>query len=159
MWCWPRSGSRISVVTATVLAIIAIVLSGASLIWQMVTWSRSGAVVGVTVAQSFPTYGADIGDPHVTVTAANQGRSAVTVQSWGLRLADGRSLAILDYAPWSATTPYRLEAGDSASWYVETTVIRDACARDGVRYQDLIGYVTLGDGRRIQAKQPGIGWK
>ena len=93
------------------LSITAIIVSGASIGWQMLTWHRSGPVVTVTARQTMPTYGDRVGDPHVQITAANKGRSPVTVQSWGLKLPDDRHLAILERAPWSAGCPYRLEPG------------------------------------------------
>jgi hypothetical protein len=143
---------------ADILSITAIVLAGASLAWQVVTWRQSGAVVNVTVRTAMPTYGDQVGEPHVQVTAANKGRSAVTVNNWGLKLPDDRHMAITEPVPWSAPLPHRLEPGASASWYVLTKAITESCEHQGVRYQDLIAYVDLGDGRTIDAKTPGIGW-
>jgi hypothetical protein len=148
---------------ADILSITAIILGGASLGWQVLTWRQSGPVVVVTATQAFPTYGhgasSSIGDPHVDVSAQNKGRSPVTVKNWGLKLADGRNMAILEPASWSAKLPYRLEPGDSASWYADTESVKRSCAANGIRYQDLIAYVSLGDGRTVQAKHSGIGWK
>jgi hypothetical protein len=144
---------------AEILSITAIVVSGASLGWQVLTWRQSGAVVKVTATQAIPTYDHGIGNPHVQITAANKGRSAVSVQSWGLKLPDDRHLAILEWAPWSASCPHRLEAGAAASWYVLTEAITESSKHNGVRYQDLIAYVSLGDGRTIDARKSGIGWE
>jgi hypothetical protein len=82
----------------------------------------------------------------------------VTVKSWGLRLSDGRIMAVLEHANWSAPLPHRLEPGADASWFIETKVVTDAAEHYGVRYQDLIAYVSLGDGRTIDARKAGIGW-
>ncbi|HUY46489.1 MAG TPA: hypothetical protein VMV92_12265 [Streptosporangiaceae bacterium] len=60
---------------------------------------------------------------------------------------------------WSAALPCRLEPGADASWYVETKAVRESCAANGIRYQDLIAYVSLADGQTIEARKPGIGWK
>jgi hypothetical protein len=143
---------------ADILSITAIVVAGASLMWQIVTWRQSGPVVTVRARTAMPTYGDRVGDPHVHVTAANTGRSPVTVKNWGLRLPDDRHMMITEQESWSASLPYRLEPGADASWFVPTRAIVDACERQGVRYQDLIAYVDLGDGRTIDAKAPGIGW-
>lgn len=143
---------------AYVLSITAIVLSGASLSWQILTWRQSGAVVTVTARTAMPTYGAEVGDPHLQITAANKGRSPVTVNSLGLKLPDGRHLAIMEWAPWSASIPHRLEPGADASWYVLTKAITESSTHNGIRYQDLIAYVSLGDGRTVDARDPGIGW-
>jgi len=54
--------------------------------------------------------------------------------------------------------PHRLEPGADASWYAPTEAITGACEQVNVRYQDLIAYVDLGDGRTVNAQSPGIGW-
>lgn len=144
---------------ADILSVTAIVLSASALGWQVITWRRSGAVVSVTTGTAARTYGDRVGDPHVDITASNKGRSAVTVSSWGLKHPDGRKMAIFQHAPWSASTPHRLGPGESASWYVLTEAVVGSCAEQGIRYQDLIAWVRLGDGREITARRPGIGWK
>ncbi len=144
---------------ADILSITAIVLSGASLGWQMLSWRRGGAIVTVTATTAIPAYGPTLGEPHVEVTAVNTGRSPVTVNSWGLKLADGRKMAILESASWSASLPHRLEPGASASWCVETRAVTESAGHNGIRYQDLIAYLTLGNGRTVEAREPGIGWK
>ena len=82
----------------------------------------------------------------------------MSVTNWGLKLTDDRSLAIVESASWSAGIPHRLEPGANASWYVLTRAITESCEHNGIRYQDLIAYVSLGDGRTIEARKPGIGW-
>lgn len=129
---------------ADILSIVAIVLSVASFGWQVHTWYQSGAVVEVTALQSLPVYGPrGAGDWHVSITAINKGRSPVTVKMAGLKLPDGRQMAIMEYSPWSAGFSHRLEPGADASWYVDTDVIKRSCAGEGVRHQDMIAYVTL----------------
>jgi len=66
-------------VTTLVIAIIGAVTGLGSLAWQVVTWGQGGPVVAVTARQSFPAFGAHLGDPHMSVTASNSGRSPVTV--------------------------------------------------------------------------------
>jgi hypothetical protein len=145
-----------------ILSITAIVISCVSLAWQVVTWRQSGPVITVTVSQAMPTYGpgmgTSVGEPHVCVTAANSGRSPITVKNWGLKLADGRTLAMRGTS-WSAALPCRLEPGADASWYVETKSVTESCAANGIRYQDLLAYVSLADGQTIKAREPGIRWK
>jgi hypothetical protein len=147
---------------ADILSITAIVISCLSLAWQVVAWVGSGPVIRVTVSQALPTYGpgmgTSVGEPHVCVTAANSGRSPITIKNWGLKLPDGRTLAILG-KPWSAVLPCRLDPGADASWYAETKSVTDSCAANGIRYQDLFAYVSLADGRTIKARKPGINWK
>jgi hypothetical protein len=145
-------------VLANILSITAIVLSVVSIAWQVKTWRESGPVVQVTANQAFLTYGPEISDPHVDVTATNKGRAPITVKSWGLELPGGQHMAMLEYSRMSASLPHRLEPGADASWYVETKTVTEKCASEGVRYQDLTAYVTLGDGRTVKARRRGIGW-
>jgi len=86
---------------AVSLSIIAIVMSAASLGWQVITWQKGGPVVDVTVSTSMPTYGDRVGDPHVTVTAMYTGRSPVTVNGWGLRCPDGQNMVMINNLAWS----------------------------------------------------------
>lgn len=141
-------------------SLIAIVLSVAALGFQVRTWRQSGPIVEVTACQGLPvTPGAGAGDWHLNVTAINKGRSPVTVNNFGLKLPDKRQMAILQRAPWSASLPHRLEPGSSAAWYIDTEAIKQSCAAEGVRHQDLTAFVTLGDGRTIDAPRAGIGLK
>jgi hypothetical protein len=80
---------------STALSIIAIVLSVTSLGWQVISWKLSGPVVKITANQALPTYGPELGDPHVCVTARNQGRAPVTVNGWGLRFPDEQKMAMI----------------------------------------------------------------
>jgi hypothetical protein len=145
-------------VLATVLAIVAIVLSGASLGWQMLTWRQAGAVVTVIARQSFPA-GSDDGEPYVEILARNKGRSAVTVNHWGLMHPNGGRMGFGAAAPWSASCPHRLEPGASDSWFVPTEHVVRECRNRGLRPGDLLAWVGLGDGRQITAANSGIGWK
>jgi hypothetical protein len=146
-------------VTTLVIAIIGAVTGIGSLAWQVVTFRQSGPVVTVTATQAMPTYGAEVGDPHVDVTARNTGRSPVTVTGWGLRFPDGQGMIFPNALRWSTSLPHRLEPGANASWYWPTEEVKRASAERGVRYQDLTAYVNLADGRTINAKRRGIGWK
>ncbi len=144
-------------VTALILGIVGAVTGVAALAWQVITWRESGAIVAVTALQAFPTYGDRAGDPHVNVTARNTGRSPVTVNGWGLRLPDGRTMVVPNPAPWSSPVPHRLEPGGDGSWYLPTAEVARFCAEHGVRQQDMIAFVNLADGRSTNAKERGIG--
>jgi len=50
---------------AIVISIVALVVSAASLTWQVVSWKRSGPVVRVTANQSLPIFDHGPGDAHV----------------------------------------------------------------------------------------------
>lgn len=129
---------------ATILSIVAVVLSATSIGWQVVAFRRSGPVVGVTATQALPTYGPEMGDWHVNVTARNSGRSPVTVTGWGLRFPDGQAMFMTENLSWSTALPYRLEQGASGSWYIPTGDVRKTCAAQGVKHQDMTAFVSRG---------------
>jgi len=138
------------------LSIVVMLLAAAWLGWQVATWRKT---VEVTATTSFPTYGARLGDPHVTVTALNTGKSPVTVSRWGLRFPDGQVIVLINDLPWSAPLPHRLDHSADGKWYIPTEDVKKQSKTHGVRYQDLTAYVELADGRTIDARQRGIGWK
>jgi hypothetical protein len=145
---------------ANTLSIIAIVLSVAAFGFQVRTWRQSGPVVDVTAFQSLPVGPGTAGEWHLAITAINKGRSPVTVKTFGLKLPDRRHMAIMQWAPFSASLPHRLEPGSDATWYIDTDAIKESCAAEGVRHQDLTAFVSLGDGRTIDARRgSGIGLK
>ncbi len=144
-------------VTTLVIAIIGAITGLGSLAWQVVTWGQSGPVVAVTARQSFPTYGDHVGDPHMSVTASNTGRSPVTVKGWGLRMPDGQTMVMPCNLSWSASLPHRLEPGADASWYMPTAEVQKFCAEHGIRHQDMTAFVNLADGGTINARECGIG--
>jgi hypothetical protein len=145
------------VIAGLILGIIGAITGVAALAWQIITWRQSGAVVAVTAHQAFPAYGDQLGEPHVNVSARNSGRSLVTVNGWGLRLPNGRTMVNLNPVLWSSPLPHRLEPGADGSWYMPTHEIARFCAEHGVRQQGMIAFVNLADGRTISAKERGIG--
>jgi hypothetical protein len=143
-------------VTSFILGIVGTVTGIGALVWQVITWKRSGPVVTVTAMQALPTYGDRVGDPLTCVTARNSGRAPVTVSSWGLRFPDGQVMFIRQAFAGSDALPYRLEAGASGSWSVETTAVAETCKAHGVDYADLTAYVNLANGQSVDAKRKGI---
>ncbi len=143
-------------VAALVLGIVGAVTGVAALAWQVITWTKSGAVVKVTANQAFLASGGPA-EQFLNVTARNTGRSPVTVKGWGLRFPDGRVLVFPNPAPWSSSPSHRLEQGSEGSWYAPTAEVARACAEHGVRQQDMTAFVKLEDGRTITARERGIG--
>lgn len=143
-------------VAALVLGIVGAVTGVAALAWQVITWTKSGAVVRVTAAQAFVALGGS-SEQFLNVTARNTGRSPVTVKAWGLQFPDGRTLAFLKPAPWSSPLPHRLEPGAEGDWYALTAEVARSCAEYRVRQQDMTAFVNLADGRTIIARERGIG--
>jgi len=142
---------------AIVISIVALVVSAASLAWQVASWKRSGPVVKVTAAQLLPVFDHGPGDWHIAVTARNSGRAPVTVTGWGLRFPDGQTYTMLVNLPWSTPLDHRLDAGTEGSWMIATEDVKRECAARGIRYQDLTAFVRLGNGRTVDARERGIG--
>jgi hypothetical protein len=113
---------------ADVLAIIAVVLSAGSLGAQVGSFVLSGAVVRVTgslsYAGTFTLPGEDEKEEQlskrITVTAANKGRSPVTVNSIGFGSRRGFRLISQIYVQpeRSQSIPFRLEPGSDATWEI-----------------------------------------
>jgi hypothetical protein len=143
-------------VVSLILGVVGTVTGIGALAWQMMTWRRSGAVVTVEANQAFPTYEDHLGEPHTSVTARNSGRSPVTVSSWGLRFPDDQVMFIRQPFAGSSPLPYRLEQGASGSWFIETAAVVETCKTHDVDYTDLTAYVSLADGRTVDAKRKGI---
>jgi hypothetical protein len=144
-------------IAGLILGIIGAVTGVAALAWQVISWRQSGAVVAVTARQASPVSGDHAGEQLVIVSARNSGRSPVTVNGWGLRLLGGGAMVSFNPVPGSSPMPLRLEPGADGSWLLPTHEVARFCAERGVRQQDMIAFVDLADGRRIRAKERGIG--
>ena len=72
-------------------------------------------------------------------------------------MPDGQNMIVPNPAPWSSPLPHRLEPGADGNWYVATPAVARVCAEHGIRQQDVIAFVNLADGRRVSAKELGIG--
>src|SRR5262245_44789962 len=127
-------------IASLMLGIIGTATGVGALVWEVITWRRSGPVVAVDVTQGLPTYSADVGDPVTQVTATNSGRAPVTVTSWGLELPDGQTIFVQQPFPGSDILPYRLEEGASGTWRIETIQVTETCRAHGVDYADLRGF-------------------
>lgn len=123
------AASRVSRVTpaeilTSVLAIIAIVISSISLIWNIrrASWDRPKVEVsgraGVGASSDCPN------DPYweLSISVANTGERSVTVQdgSWLVQPAEGRSIR------WGSSDPefpFRLEPHDSRDWTIKVPLL------------------------------------
>lgn len=148
--------------TSNILAIVAIVMSGASLSWQALTWVRSGPVVIVTATM------ADETDIVPQVTAVNSGRAAVTVMSlqfvtmlsdlrwWGSYVVGSD---IRQFQPDSVGLPYRLESGASASWKVAKGPREGAWEDFKWDADNLAFQITLGNGKKVRSHVLSLPWQ
>jgi hypothetical protein len=143
---------------ALIVSVLALVVAASSLVWQVISWRRSGPQVKVETANSFPVFDEpggrrDLGDHHVEVKAYNGGRAPVTLTAWGLQLPGGRT-AISRGTAWSSPMPHRLEPGAEAGWHMSADEVRAVCAEQGVTFRQVHGFVTLAGGERVRARKP-----
>jgi hypothetical protein len=116
---------------ALLVALIGVALAGASLTWQVFSWRREGPRVRVTTAFGFPVFGPKLGDQHISVTATNEGRSAVGVQNWGFDLGNGHNAVVMQPLPWSAQLPATLEAGHEMTFFADLRDFEDQLSASG----------------------------
>jgi hypothetical protein len=121
--------------TTLVIAVVGLVLSVASLVWQAASFRLSGPRVKVHLREGFrgplgvmvapPSVYTDVGraalvrqgyTEHVLVIeAVNKGRLAATVNNWSLRFGN-RAVYENPTDPGNPALPHRLESYTSATW-------------------------------------------
>lgn len=134
-----------------VLAVVALVLSVASLIWQIASHVLSGDRVVVSEGTAMPVGGIDYLPTCRSITAANRGRTAVTVTSIALDVGANQfaQVAMHIVPQLSSALPVRLDPGDSASWAFPLSVDEEVRrAHPGAR-----AVVGLATGRTRRAKR------
>ena len=129
-----------------VLSVVALLLSLASLVWQAVTFIRSGPRVTVTCSRAMVVSGAEATDV-LEVVARNAGRSETQVQNWFIEPIGQPALIFLTDLPGSSPWPEVLRAGHSLSWYQAWSEV----ARYGTmkNFDTVRPAVTLGSGRTV----------
>jgi hypothetical protein len=138
--------------TATILSVIAIVLSALSLGWQALSWRWDGARLAgwLSIEDASP-----IGDALVVVHAINTGRSAATVTAVRapvMRRGDVGSSSQERRLADSDPLPCRIEAGGHAAWkYPILTGLTPSESRT-FRYADLRVVVTVNDRKNVTLK-------
>jgi hypothetical protein len=139
---------------ATVLSIIALCLSVASLTWQISSFLLTGARVKIETSWAYPLGGADYLPECVSITARNVGRFATTVRNVGIEVQRDGTHAVISHLlvpQMSTELPHRLEPGDEASWSVPVQAVRSMAADHPPR--DWAAYVSLGSGKRVRGRR------
>ena len=157
------------------MAIVALSISIASVVWQMATFALTGPRVKVELlvgafdgstavhqvagrfldwdrwaSQGYTT-------PIVGVTVRNRGRMPVSVTGWSFSLESGPTVAPIGLGPLNPgkTLPHRLEGGSSETWLLSADEIGSAArAWRGIGKDcgSLYAKVDLGTGRTIRSK-------
>jgi hypothetical protein len=164
---------------ALIIAIVSLVIAGASASWQVAEYLLTGGRPRATLQHGTMDRGGaylgevkrdgrklDISTVHaqglggkevLAVEVVNHGRSQVTVAKYAL-CTEGGSLS---YRPVGDTVgpelPFRLQAGESATWYVDMDDV-DALAGSEVevlKNRPRAAYieVTLGTGKTVRTKR------
>lgn len=148
--------------------VVAAVGAGAgvlALLWQIYIWFGSGPKIRVKLVNSFPTYGAQVGNHHFTVSAINHGRAATTVKTWGLRLPDGSDIIARSPISWSDSLPAVLEPQSSASFHIEGEAVIATCKARNIQTRSVKPWVRLATDKEVFAKskmpfrRKGLPWK
>ncbi|GAB2747815.1 hypothetical protein GCM10027039_01830 [Terrabacter koreensis] len=139
---------------ATVLSIVALCLSVASLTWQVTSFLLTGARIKVSAAYALPVGGLDRLPECMSITARNVGRFATTVRTVGLEVRPDGTQAVISHQfirQLSTDIPHRLEPGDEASWFVPLDVVRSISADHPAKGWAV--FVTLGTGKRVRGRR------
>ena len=153
---------------ATTLAIIALVVSVASLAWQVVTWRTSGPVV--RVRKTYMRYYHQVSDEKSGVTFAvivtNVGRAPITVNEVRLEFDSpiGRWFDLVwlqklvppqDAAYLSTPLPFRLEPASDATFEIKFEAPESFFVQLlNEKEPPLNAVVVLGNGRKISVPIP-----
>lgn len=141
-------------VTALLMSILAVVLSAVSIAWQAWSWRRSGPVLRVTTAASVAAVSDDHVEHFVSVSVANTGRAAATVEGWGFRLPNGMDYVVLRPPPFSAQVPMRVEPHASATFLVGADELRHHIIKAGVAFKDVRPFVRTAADKRVFSEAP-----
>lgn len=133
----------------TVLPVIAILISLASIALTLVLKFRDDARIKVTNSVGL-FVGGGSGQPHISVTATNTGRTGRTVvTSMHLKTPKGISLHVARPLPGATVLPAVLEPGDAAHQFVLVEEARRAVQDAGIDPKKLVVVVSSGHGERF----------
>jgi hypothetical protein len=137
MWTWP-------VILSLTLSGVALIVAIGALVWQVVSWRRSGPRVAVA-ARSAVTGN---GDPLIVIEVKNSGRLATEIQGCGFDLLSGRQIICpYDFLGQPLSLPAQLTPGGEVNFHfsppaVLTPLIEERVTGDGTR-----AFVRTGHGR------------
>ena len=135
------------VILTLVISVLAFVMSGVSLGWQVHSWRRSGAQVIVETINGIG------GDPRwpiefVGIKATNEGRLGTEVSGFGFLLTNGQTIqAIEDAFGMPIQLPRPLQPGGQASVHYSIEGLRNGMRQAGDSGADAQPYVVTGHGR------------
>ncbi|GAB2731733.1 hypothetical protein [Streptomyces bullii] len=133
------------------ISIGALLVSVIALVWQFISWLRTGPVIQVRTHYAIPVIGGEMStEEFLAVSATNRGRSPATITSWGLLLPGGATTAA-DSAPLPGVEalPFRIDPYAETSWYIANHEVERICHVRGCRRSDIRPFVIVsGQGRK-----------
>lgn len=142
-------------ITTLVIAVVALALSVAALVWQIVSWWLTGAIVKVATRLAVGVGPMIGGVKMIAIDVRNVGRSPVSIEQWGLSLPAAKmQLVIPAPLPWMGpTVPLTLEGGHSKTWYMSIDEVRNALLQSRLSEGKVFAAASLGNGRQVVAKK------
>ena len=137
MWTWP-------VVLSTALAGVALAISIATFVWQVVSWRRSGPRVKVSARAAVTGDGGRL----IIIEAVNSGRLGTEVQGCGFDLPSKRHIVCLyDAFGRPFQFPADLGPGRSIDFHFHPRDVLKPLIDEKVTGSDTRAYVQTGHGR------------
>jgi hypothetical protein len=138
IWTWP-------VILTLCISVLALVIAGGSLTWQVISWRRIGPRVGVKLTMGI---GGDRPIWFVAVEARNSGRIGTEVQQFGLHLPNGHHIQnISDFLGQPVQFSMPLGPGGTASMTYPAADLRRLLREQGISGENVRPYVNTGHGR------------
>lgn len=130
-----------------VIAVLGLVLSVASLVWQTVVWRLAGPIVSVELTDG-TLLPLDI--RFVCITARNSGRGAVQLDGWGLHRKGSTDRLVIPIPTIpNPPMPHTLEPGHAIDFRFELGALRE---HFGPVRVSVTGWVSLGTGGEAVSK-------
>lgn len=117
------TGSTQGVSWSLVVSIFALVVAGLSLLWNWISWWRSGARIKLQVS----TAKDDLGNPHLLVNVANAGRVGTHISYCAIGRKAGESKEVFGLRPYfKQEMPVPLEPGKEVLFSVSFSMLSHA---------------------------------
>jgi hypothetical protein len=138
-------------IVTLIIAILWFALAVATLAWQVVTWLYEGARVKVKHSFAFLTFGPELSEQMLLITAVNVGRSPIEITGWGIDVGGGTSLFVSNPIPGSTPLPTTVDGGHHAKFFMELAEHERAVKR-AAGPKPPRPYVSLGTDKKVKGK-------
>jgi hypothetical protein len=148
----------VGVVVAIIFGVIAVVQGRGHRGQARPLRGADARTITVTPGSSFPVFdqadgSQDLGDHMVSVTIANTSDTRVSVKSWGISCGGGKNLFVTKPIRWDPPLPRWLEPGEDFSVHISAADVRRIHVDENIAYDEMVPWVTTGDGRTFRASR------